>query len=91
MPCFSLSAGWLFLAYQTPTAVATKVGTPTAIPMISEVSSPEELEAEVGAGLEDEFEVGFCVEGAGAAESLDGVVEVMVALAKAAGSGYSVI
>ena len=67
------------LSYQTPTAVTTKVGTPTAIPMIPKVSSPEELEAEVGAGLEceveadegagleDEVEVGFCVEVVGAA------------------------
>ena len=77
-----------FLAYQTPAAVTTKVGTPTAIPMISEVSSLlEEIEAEVSAGLEDEVGVGFCVEVAGAAEPLDGEVEVMLALANAAGSG----
>ena len=90
-----------FLAYQTPATVATKVGAPTAIPMILELSSPEELGAVVGSGLEDEVEADegagledddeaiFCVEVAGAAEPLDG--EVMEALANAAGSGYSVM
>ena len=70
--------------------MTTKLGTPTAIPMIPEMSSLEELEAEVGAGLENEVEVGFCVEVAGAAEPLDEEVEVLEALAKAAGSGYSI-
>lgn len=92
-----------FLAYQTPATVATKVGAPTTIPMILELSSPEELGAVVGFGLEDEVEADedagledddeaiFCVEVAGAAEPLDGEVEVMKALANAAGSGYSVM
>ena len=56
-----------FLAYQTPTAVTTKVGTPKAIPMIPEVSSPDGLEAKVGAGLDNEVEVD---EGAGLEDGL---------------------
>ena len=92
-----------FLAYQTPATVATKVGAPTAIPMILELSSLEELGAALDSGLEDEVEADedagledddkaiFCVEVAGAAEPLDGEVEVMEALANAAGSGYSVM
>lgn len=67
---------WMaFLAYQTPAAVTRKVGIPTAIPTISEALSPDECEAEVGAGLDDEGGAGCWVLVGVGAEPLDGTVE----------------